>query len=170
LRGIQPIASRSIAQLQLTIVRPLLGVWRSEIDDYIAAHGLRFREDATNQRRESLRNRLRHQMIPDLEKQFGREIRKAVHRTATIAAEEDSLLSGLVPDFGDRPRVEQLRQLPVALQRRALTQWLRRNGIADVGFKMVEQVRSLLDIDGPAKVNLTGARHARRRAGELFFD
>ena len=41
---------------------------------------------------------------------------------------------------------------------------------ADVGFEMVEKVRSLLEVTGPAKVNLTGGRHARRKAGELFIE
>jgi len=32
----------------LTTVRPLLSVWRSDIDKYVHERHLRFREDATN--------------------------------------------------------------------------------------------------------------------------
>jgi tRNA(Ile)-lysidine synthase len=169
-RGIQPIATRTVEQVQLTILRPLLSVWRSEIDEYVAEHRLRFREDATNQQLQSLRNRVRHRVIPQLEKQFGRTIRQAVHRAATIAADEDAFLNDQLPVLGDRAPVKSLRQLPVALQRRAITRWLRSHSIADVGFEMVEAVRALLHNEAPARVNLTGGRHARRRAGELFIE
>jgi tRNA(Ile)-lysidine synthase len=169
-RGMQSITTRTIQQVQLTIVRPLLGVWRSEIESYVRENRLKYREDATNERLDALRNRVRHRVIPDLQKQFGRDIRKSVHRAATIAAEEHPLLEGLLPPFTSRPAVQQLRNLPVALQRRALVQWLRSSSIADVGFDMAEAVRSLLAPGGPAKVNLTGGRHARRRAGELFIE
>jgi hypothetical protein len=75
-----------------------------------------------------------------------------------------------VPQLTERVVVKQLRDLPVALQRRAIAHWLRSSGIADVGFEIVEQVRTLLHQESPAKVNLTGGRHARRRAGELFLE
>jgi tRNA(Ile)-lysidine synthase len=57
------------------------------------------------------------------------------------------------------------------LQRRAIFGWLHAHNVADVSFDLVETVRSLLNVDGgPAKVNLPGDRHARRRAGELFIE
>ena len=169
-RGIRERALRRIGNVELTIVRPLLSVWRSEIDDYIKAHGLRFREDASNKTIEPLRNRMRHRIIPMLEKEFGREIRKTVRRAAAIASEEDALLNEMLPTSAARLAVKQLRDLPIALQRRAISRWLREQQVRDVSFDMVETVRSLLTVGGPAKVNLTGDRHARRRAGELFVE
>jgi tRNA(Ile)-lysidine synthase len=169
-RGIRPISVRAVANVELIIVRPLLAAWRAQIDDYVAAHGIRFREDATNQQLDALRNRMRHRIIPELEKEFGREIRKTVSRMAIIAAEEDAFLTEALPQTSARLALKGLRSLPIALQRRALTQWLRSHRVADVRFEMVERVRSLLAPDGPAKVNLTGDRHARRRAGELFIE
>jgi tRNA(Ile)-lysidine synthase len=169
-RGILPLTTRVVAGVEITIVRPLLGVSRREIDDYVAEHRLRYREDATNQQLDSLRNRVRHRIIPQLEKEFGRDIRPGVRRAALIASEEDALLDSLVPSFGERLPVGQLRQLPTALQRRAIASWLRALPVADVSFEMVERVRSLLASDGPAKVNLTQDRHARRRSGELFIE
>ena len=66
------------------------------------ANRLRFREDATNQRLDALRNRMRHRIIPDLEKEFGREIRKTVSRMALIAAEEDAFLIDALPPASAR--------------------------------------------------------------------
>ncbi len=169
-RGMGEVSSRTIGGVELTLVRPLLGIWRREIDDYIAEHRLRFREDATNQQLDSLRNRMRHRIIPLLEKEFGRDIRQSVRRAAVISAEEDAVLTSLLPWIADELPVKQLRGMPLALQRRALAAWLRSHTVSDVSFAMVERVRSLLAPDGPAKVNLTQGRHARRRAGVLFID
>ena len=170
-RGIQQIATRQIGKTELTIVRPLLGIWRSDVDAYVRAHRLRYREDATNESVEPLRNRMRHRIIPALEKEFGRDIRKAVRRAALIAAGEDALLTELLPPSGNTLGVKRLRLLPIALQRRTITRWLRDQHVPEAGFDLVEQVRSMFEaIDGPAKINLPGGRHARRRSGELFIE
>ena len=87
-----------------------------------------------------------------------------------IAAEEDAFLTSALPEASARLRVKELHAMPVALQRRSITRWLRSHDIADVGFEMVETVRSMVANERPAKVNLTGGRHARRRAGELFIE
>lgn len=168
--AIREVATRRIDGQELTIIRPLLSVWRSEIDEYVAANRLRFREDASNQQLDALRNRVRHRLIPMLEKEFGRDIRKPVRRASVIAADEDGVLNDLLPPITATLPVKQLRALPLALQRRTITRWLRMHDVSDASFEMIENVRSLLDIaDGPAKVNLTHDRHARRRAGELFI-
>ena len=56
----------------LEIVRPLLGVWREEIDAYVAEHGLEFCEDPSNADRRHTRNRVRHEILPLLAKEIGR--------------------------------------------------------------------------------------------------
>ena len=170
-QGIRPISVRAVDNVELIIVRPLLGLWRADIDEYVRVHRVRFREDESNQQLDALRNRMRHRIIPELEKEFGREIRKTVHRMAIIAAEEDAFLTDALPQTSARLSVNELRAMPVALQRRAITRWLREQQVGDVGFVLVEQVRSMLDIEaGPAKINLPRDRHARRRAGELFIE
>jgi len=58
-----------------------------------------------------------------------------------------------------------------ALRRRVVLRWLRNANIPDPGFAETNLVLSLLDTrNGPAKINLRGNRHARRRAGRLFFE
>jgi tRNA(Ile)-lysidine synthase len=157
----------------LKIVRPLLGVWRFEIDDYVREHRLKFRDDASNESLQARRNRMRHKVIPWLEKQFGRNIRATIWRAATVLAEEDDLLETLTPDAlttSDDLKVAQLRTLPSALQRRAIRKWLLRRGVSELGFEVVERVRGLLRGGAPARINLARDRHARRRAGEIFLE
>ncbi len=173
-RSIRVVTTQQIDRVELQLVRPLLGVWREEIDEYVAAHRLRFREDATNQSRGPARNRLRHGIIPLLGKQFGREVRKSLWRAAAIATEEDALVDGMLPDElrgADKLPVRGLRELPLALQRRAIRGWLMSHDVAEVGFDHVEDVRSMLEVAaGAAKINLPRGRHARRRSGELFIE
>src|SRR3954470_16239915 len=114
-RTMRPVSQHSLGKTRLTIVRPLLHVWREEIDDYIRGFGLKFREDSSNARLAATRNRVRHKIIPGLEKEFGRGIRKAVWRAAMIADEEDALLESLVAPPGEKLNVHSLGKQPIAL-------------------------------------------------------
>jgi tRNA(Ile)-lysidine synthase len=157
----------------LEMVRPLLGVWRSEIDHYVKEHRLKFREDATNEKLEARRNRMRHKIIPWLEKQCGRNIRTTIWRAATVLGEEEDFLETLTPvglANNEELKVIQLRQLPLALQRRAIRQWLMHKGVSEAGFDVVEEVRGLLAGGAPARINLARGRHLRRRAGKIFLE
>jgi len=172
LAAMREISTRRINDVDLTIVRPFLSVWRKEIDDYIGEHELRFREDATNKNLTPLRNRIRHRVIPYLEKMLGRNICRNIWRTAMIAADEEKWIESELPDsIHTDLSVVKLQSLPIALQRRALLKWLRAQNVSDVGFDSIERVRSLADRDCRiAKVNLPKDRHARRRAGKIFLE
>jgi tRNA(Ile)-lysidine synthase len=172
LAGMREVSSRHFDGVDLTIVRPLLSVWRTDIDKYVRGYHLRFREDATNKTLAGTRNRIRNCIIPYLEKILGRNIRQNIWRTAMIAAEEEKWIDNEAPDFTNlHLSVPGLRALPVALQRRAIMKWLRTQNISEVGFDVIERVRSLADRDAPiAKVNLPGGRHARRRTGKIFLE
>ena len=172
LASMREISTRSIGGVELTIVRPLLGAWRKEIDIYVREHRIRFREDASNKNLHPLRNRIRHRIIPYLEKILGRNIRSAIWRAAAIAGEEEDWIDGQLPDSSDvELSVAKLRALPVALQRRAIFKWLRAQDISAVSFDAVERVRSLLEPSAlVAKINLAHDRHARRRTGRIFIE
>jgi tRNA(Ile)-lysidine synthase len=172
LAAMREISTRRINGIDLTIVRPFLCAWRKEIDDYVSEHRLAFREDATNKNLTPLRNRIRHRIIPYLEKTLGRNIRQNIWRTAMIAADEEKWIESELRDSTHADlSVVKLRALPIALQRRALLKWLRAQNVADVGFDAIERVRSLADRDARiAKVNLPENRHARRRAGKIFIE
>jgi tRNA(Ile)-lysidine synthase len=153
-------------------VRPLLSIWRSEIDQHIRECDLAFREDATNQNLGPTRNRIRHRIIPYLERNLGRNIRQNIWRTAMIAAEEEKWINNKIPESTTKDlSLLRLRALPVALQRRAILKWLRAQNISDIGFEVIEDIRALFDRDAQtAKVNLPGSRHVRRRAGRIFLE
>jgi tRNA(Ile)-lysidine synthase len=173
LAAMREVSTRRIEDVDLTLVRPLLSVWRDEIDRYVREHRLKFREDASNKNLAPLRNRIRHRVIPHLEKALGRKIRQNIWRTAMITAEEENWIDNQLPvsaDHDDHLRVRDFRGLPIALQRRAILKWLRAQNVSEIGFEVIERVRSLLDTaTRVAKVNLAQDRHARRRAGKIFI-
>ena len=168
------ISVHRIGKTKLTILRPLLGVWRSEINSYIGERHLEVREDATNAVLHSSRNKIRHRILPDIEKQFGRAVRKTIWRAAQIWSEEEAVLDSLVSTetvSAAHLPVVALRKMPVALQRRTILRWLRMRNVADVSFDIVENVRSLIEPGTKAaKVNLPRDQHVRRRAGKIFVE
>ncbi len=166
---------RTFGRGELRILRPLLGIWRAEIDAHAQAHGLEWREDATNaDPAHATRNRLRVEVIPVLERAMGREVRPALWRAADILQAEEAWLAGLLANeepFPERLPVKTLAAQPVARQRRILRAWLKVQHVSNVGYEEIERVRALLAVaNGPAKVNLPGDCHARRRAGLLFVE
>ena len=184
LRGAGPAglaAMRTESQQQfgrrkLRIVRPLLEVWRAEIDSYAARCGLVWREDASNADTAAhVRNRLRAEILPALSKAMERDVRPALWRAADILGAEEEWLSiqpaGAMP-LPARLPIESLRHEPVAKQRRLLRAWLAARKLTGIGYCEVELVRGLIDPDAGnhAKVNLPGGKHVRRRAGTLFVE
>jgi len=174
LSAMRGVSIRKIDNVKLQIVRPLLGVSREQIDDYVRKHRLKFREDASNKNLAPLRNRIRHRIIPEIEKQLGRNVRGTIWRAATIAAEEENFFEALLPDKLSKLTalaVKPLRAMPIAVQRRMLHKWLRARDVPDLSFDLVERVRALLDLaNRVAKTNLPQDRHVRRRAGEIFIE
>jgi len=174
LSAMRGVSIRKIDYVKLQIVRPLLGVSREQIDDYVRKHRLKFREDASNKNLAPLRNRIRHRIIPEIEKQLGRNVRATIWRAATIAAEEENFFEALLPDKLSKLTalaVKPLRAMPIAVQRRMLHKWLRARDVPDLSFDLVERVRALLDLASRvAKTNLPQDRHVRRRAGQIFIE
>jgi tRNA(Ile)-lysidine synthase len=172
LGGMSRESVRTVAGVRLRLLRPMLGVWRKEIDTYLHSRKLRFREDESNASAEFTRNRVRHDLLPALERVFGRDVKKSLWRTALILRDEEAWLAALSgeAETGVQLAVPELRSQPPAQQRRRILAWLRRNAVPDCGFEQVETVRSMLERGGPAKVNLPGNRHARRREKRLFLE
>lgn len=96
LRGMQPQSpyppalgshqAQEVAE-KLTLIRPLLEVPRSAIEAYCQTHELQPRFDRSNLDTTFFRNRLRHELIPELET-YNPNIREVLRRTARVIADE----------------------------------------------------------------------------------
>jgi tRNA(Ile)-lysidine synthase len=174
LAGMRELTRHQIGNVDLAVVRPLLQVWRREIDQYVKNHHLKFREDASNRDLTPMRNRVRRRIIPYLEKTMGRNIRQNIWKTASILAEEENFFEGLLPDKLEAVATlaaQPLRNVALPMQRRILHRWLRAGDVKDVTFEVVERVRTLIDLSNRiSKTNLPGNRYARRRGGKIFIE
>jgi tRNA(Ile)-lysidine synthase len=82
------------------LVRPLLAVSRREIEAYLCALGLAWREDSSNSDTRYLRNRIRHELLPLLSS-YNPGIAGSLARTAAALARDEDLLAVVTADaFG----------------------------------------------------------------------
>ncbi len=104
LRGMRPVSPPApwmteglTLSTPLRLVRPLLGLGRSETEAYCAAWGLQPARDRWNEEVRFLRVRLRRQVIPLLE-EINPRFREAVLRLAQLAAWEEEDLQTLLEE------------------------------------------------------------------------
>ena len=146
------------------IIRPLLGVTREQVLDYLASRGIAYRTDASNALRIYRRNRIRHEIMPLL-RTFNPRIVQGLARAAEILAAEAALLADLERDLWKTVvkdivpgRVvlqgERLAQEPLGFQRRLIRRAVRevRGSAAGLTFQQV----------GDVLARVVGVGHGRR--------
>lgn len=74
------------------LIRPLLGVWRKEVLAYLKTHRLNYREDASNADCRFTRNRIRHQLLPLLERDYNPNLKGVLTQLADQSRCDDSFL------------------------------------------------------------------------------
>lgn len=89
LRGAGSAGLAAMAAQRRWVERPLLGLWRDEIAEVVAALGLPTVDDPGNHDLAHTRNVLRRKLIPQLEAEFNPHLRESLTRTATILAADD---------------------------------------------------------------------------------
>jgi tRNA(Ile)-lysidine synthase len=74
------------------VIRPLLEVWRHEIEAFAIKNNIPFLIDSSNLTEHDLRNRLRLSLIPLLEKEYQPNLKEILLRTSAILREENDYL------------------------------------------------------------------------------
>ena len=95
-RGTGPAGLSAIYPVKRHIVRPLLEVRRQELRKYLRDTGQPWREDASNEDTSRLRARLRHDVLPMLERDLQPAIVAHLGRLAGMAREDEAFWTGLV--------------------------------------------------------------------------
>lgn len=88
LRGAGSGGLRGMQAANGSIIRPLLTVSRREIEAYCQQYRLTPRLDITNFETDFLRNRVRLQLLPLLEKEYNPSIKDTILRTAAVVGEQ----------------------------------------------------------------------------------
>lgn len=193
LGGIHPVVQVSGG----SILRPLLAARRSQVEAYLQTLEQPWREDLSNADVAYTRNRIRHELLPQL-RTYNPQVDSELAAMAAIARDEEAwwqaelkrLLPSLLlpgrpvrgggrassthPDEGSAGvEIERLRALHPALRRRVV-----RAAAAGLGHTLsFEHTESLLELcglaegagrgNGPSRLDLPGGLRAERSAREL---
>jgi tRNA(Ile)-lysidine synthase len=144
LAGILPVTREGI-------VRPLLGIDRTEIEAWLQERGIAWRNDATNSDRAYARNRLRHEILPLLRERFNPQLDQALANLAALARDEESYWEAEIAGRGQQPTTNnqplvlpiiQISGAPPALARRLVRRAFEivKNDLYGIDFAHVERV------------------------------
>lgn len=143
------------------IVRPMLEVRRSQIEEYLAAEGVAFCTDETNLLPDGTRNRLRLEVMPYLEQYVNSALVPTLCSTASLLLQDEAYLGGIASRELEAARSgegflrERLDSLPAPIKTRALRMALAEAGAAvDIERVHVEAVAELLHGRTGAKLTL----------------
>ena len=156
LGGISPVRGKYI--------RPMLNVTRRQVLAFLEEYCISHVEDSSNSTDAFLRNRLRHDVLPLLQRENPR-IAENLSAMAQRLRLDEQLLGC---EVGDVLEIATLLQQPEALQNRTAAQFLVRCGVKEPDSSHIALVRALASSDKPsARADLPGGVTVVRRYGTL---
>ncbi|MFD2170252.1 tRNA lysidine(34) synthetase TilS [Tumebacillus lipolyticus] len=174
-RGLGGIAVKR-SQQGVEYVRPLLKIWREEIETYAGAHQIDHREDASNSTVKYLRNKIRLRLFPELMREYNGGVKAALLQLSDLAREDEQFLERLAAErFAECVTTRGSRSVQVncehfvgsalPLQRRVITLILYYLCGHTIQWEQVhiENIRALLTGSSPsARLYLPGGVQLRR--------
>jgi len=165
-----------------TLLRPMLGLRRSEVTAYLAELGQLYREDATNLDPGYTRNRLRHELLPQLAVQYNPQVAEALLRLGRLAGEAQKVISDQVESLLPKC-VRQAGPSRLSIDCRVLSgqsrcvvrellvvAWRGQGwGEQAMGFDHWERLADLVHTAEPASLTLPGAVQATRSGEALVI-
>lgn len=155
-----------IAPQRGKLIRPMLGITRQEVEDFLAEWHLPHVEDSTNETDAFLRNRLRHHVMPLLAAENPR-IAENLSQMALRLREDEACLTRQ-SHYETLPEVEALRTLPSAVRSRMLERFLKENGVREPEDVHIAQAEALVFSESPsASAAFPGGVTLSRQYGRL---
>ncbi len=146
LQGLSSIFSRK----ENYIIRPLLLFSQEEILSFIRRNQIDYYKDPSNEEDEFLRNKIRHHVIPAIER-IEPDINQRVFQTVSIIQEEYEYLSDdarfhleLSLLMGKILPVDALYRVQLAVQRHIIREYIRllKGNLLNIGFDHIEAIRT----------------------------
>ena len=186
LRGLAGIPATRIINHDppITLMRPLLTVRRSQIDELIQQNHLPFRDDPSNQQPQFTRNKIRHELLPMLRQEFNPLVDDALLRLAQMAGGTDAVITATAREVLDDITVERDSRLialdvPALLQHATVVQReIIRQAMTDlsiplqrIGYEHLIAVAGLLNQPGSGQhLDLPGDVVVRKRYDHLVIE
>ncbi|MBW1903456.1 MAG: tRNA lysidine(34) synthetase TilS [Deltaproteobacteria bacterium] len=183
LRGSGPSGLSGIPPVRDThIIRPLIEVTRSEIESYLSNRGLRHITDSSNSETKYLRNEIRLNLLPQLEK-YQPKIVEILGRTATIMREETTWLEAKATRWlkkwaekGSNDEIVlplfRFKGLPEPLKNHVIRQALKRKGgsLRRISLPNIDAIKQIATGSKPqAEVSLPNMLAVKRVYDKLIF-
>lgn len=158
----------------IALVRPMLEVKRHEVIEYLAAIGQDYRTDATNQETQWTRNRLRHDLLPQLRERYNPQVDAAFLRLAVQACDVQQVVAEIAATLAvrcvdaelNRAKVdcEALKGQSAIVVREVFKFAWRQAGWPEqsMGFDEWQQLASLATTEDIRTLNLPGRIRAKR--------
>jgi tRNA(Ile)-lysidine synthase len=156
-----------------TIIRPLIEIKRKDIGAYLKRRGIRPRIDPSNLRDIYFRNKIRHNLLPLLEKEYNRNIKKVLSNTAeSIASDYDFLNQTAVEKMkflGSRIDLKKLSRTHTAVKRMVLRGNIARlkGDTRRISFAHIEELEDLIAnrpfgsvVDLPGNIRVKKTQHS----------
>lgn len=160
------------------VIRPLLSLSRPEIERYVAELGVSFRTDRTNLDTEITRNRIRLQILPQLE-DLNCQAKSHIGETAAQISEAEDFLERLTDKSAqdcireDRLLLSHFRTQDPVIQKRILRECIRRaipgGSLKDIGQVHVDDLMRLSGAENGKSVDLPRGVRAVREEGIIRF-
>ncbi len=147
------------------VIRPLLLLWRSEILDYLDRKNIEFVEDTTNLLHIYTRNKIRHKLIPLMEK-FNPQVKKHIVQSVEILSSLSETVKSNVQNLWDdallynKPPIviftNKIKHAPLAILGGIVKKVLQvfNLGLADFDYKLVKRIKNERGM-----IDLMGKRH-----------
>jgi tRNA(Ile)-lysidine synthase len=178
LSGIHPrIAFEEQGRAFGEVVRPLLGIRRAALLEFLRERGQNWREDSSNRDVAFLRNRVRHRLLPMITKEFGEPAIEHMAELAEIARAEEEHWACGHPEIAHVPgdalslSTTAFLALPLAAQRRLVRAWLRTNAPnLSISFRLIEEALQLASEPAGGKIEMPSGWNLRRARHELLLE
>ena len=176
LTGIPPIRGK--------IIRPLINIFREEIEKYCQIYNLYPCRDSSNQKLFFFRNKIRLRLIPFICREYNPQFNQVLFQTADILREErkcldeiaERILKKLILKRSDRQITINAEKLlsshPLALQRRVIRKLILevKGNLKNVSFIHIDKILKLRSDKGTKIINLPGDIIAKREYHQLVIE
>jgi tRNA(Ile)-lysidine synthase len=155
------------------IIRPLIGIEKSELLEALGREGVGHREDPSNRDRRFLRNRIRFDILPRLQGDIDGSLIRRLGGTANLLADDEDLLRKLATEalavHGREKgllQTSELARLDRGLARRIVREFIRRDCGGLRGMTRAD-VENILDMKDGKNLRLHGGIRLRKERGRI---
>ncbi|WP_036479707.1 tRNA lysidine(34) synthetase TilS [Myxosarcina sp. GI1] len=145
---------------KIALIRPILNFYRHETLEFCQQFELPVWFDRVNQNRQYARNRIRLDLIPYLQNNFNPMVENSLAQTAELLRADVEYLESAAQQLLQQAKRENnqinriyMRNAPLALQRRAVRQFLPSVMTRQPNFEQIEAVCSLISAPNKTKIS-----------------